>query len=59
MKEEAEQATDEVLSDAAIAQIREKVAEAIKFGFAEVTLVIEKSRLAWIRGPAPSERIRG
>jgi hypothetical protein len=46
------------LSEAAIRQIAEKVAQGCRLGFAEVVLVIEKGRLRWIRGPAPSEPIR-
>lgn len=49
---------DNRLSEATIQQIAEKVAEACRLGFAEVILVIEKGRLRWIRGPAPSEPIR-
>lgn len=47
-----------VLTRGVVLQIDRKVAEAIEIGYAEVTLVIEKGCLRWIRGPAPSEPVR-
>ena len=48
-----------VLTPVTVKQIDEKVSQAIRCGYATVTLVVEKGRLRWIRGPAPSEPVRG
>ncbi len=50
--------SDDILTEAVIQQLREKLRQAVGFGFAEVVLVVEKGRLRWIRGPAPSEPVR-
>jgi len=47
-----------VLTPALVQQLNEKLAEAIRIGYATVELVIEKGELRWIRGPAPSEPAR-
>lgn len=47
-----------VLTLPAIKQIDAKLAEAVQIGYAAVELVVEKGRLRWIRGPAPSEPVR-
>jgi len=47
-----------VLTPALIEQLNSKLAEAMAMGFATVELVVEKGRLRWIRGPAPSEPAR-
>lgn len=43
-----------VLKPNIIRQLDEKLAQAMQLGYAEITLIIEKGRLRWIRGPAPS-----
>lgn len=48
----------QVLTAAMIEQLNEKVAEAMKIGYATVELVIEKGELRWVRGLAPSEPVR-
>jgi hypothetical protein len=48
----------QVLTAAMIEQLNEKVAEAMRIGYATVELVIEKGELQWVRGPAPSEPVR-
>jgi hypothetical protein len=48
----------QVLTAAMIEQLNEKVAEAMRIGYATVELVIEKGELRWVRGPAPSEPVR-
>jgi hypothetical protein len=47
-----------VLTEASIQQLDEKLAEAIKLRFAEITLVIENGKFHLIRGPAPSEPVK-
>ena len=47
-----------VLTEASIQQLDDKLAEAIKMQFAEITLVIEKGKFRWIRGPAPDEPVK-
>ena len=49
---------EDILSEAVIQQLREKLRQAIEIGWAEVILVVEKGCLKWIRGPAPSEPAR-
>jgi hypothetical protein len=48
----------QVLTTAMIEQLNEKVAEAMRIGYATVELVIEKGELRWVRGPTPSEPVR-
>lgn len=47
-----------VLTPGVMRQLEMKLREACRLGYAEVTLVVEKGRLRWIRGPAPSEAVR-
>lgn len=47
-----------VLTPASIQQIDEKLAEAVRHGYAVVTLEVQKGKLRWIKGPAPSEPVR-
>ena len=47
-----------VLTPVVIQQIDEKLAEAIKIGYATIELIVQKGKLRWIRGPAPSEPAR-
>ncbi len=49
--------TPPILSEPIRRQLEKKLREGIEYGFAEVTIVIERGRLSWIRGPAPSEPI--
>jgi hypothetical protein len=48
----------QILTAAMIEQLNEKLAEAMRLGYATVELVIEKGELRWVRGPAPSEPVR-
>ena len=48
----------QVLTLPAIQQLDNKLAEAVAIGYAEITLVIEKGKLRWIRGPTPSEPVQ-
>jgi hypothetical protein len=48
----------QILISAVIEQLNEKVAEALKYPYAEVTLIVKRGQLRWIRGPSPSEPIR-
>ena len=47
-----------VLTPAVIEQIGEKLAEAMRYPYAEITLVVKRGKLRWIRGPTPSEPVR-
>lgn len=46
-----------ILTGAILQQLERKLQEACRIGYAEITLVVEKGRLRWIRGPAPSEPV--
>jgi hypothetical protein len=58
MDDRTDLSDEDVLSEAAIRQLREKLREAIEIGWAEVILVVENGCLRWIRGPAPSEPVQ-
>lgn len=47
-----------VLTPAIIEQIDEKLAEAVQHGYAIVELEVQKGKLRFIKGPAPSEPVR-
>lgn len=47
-----------ILTEAMIRQLEDKLRQAVEYGYAEVVIVVEKGRPRWIRGPAPSEPVR-
>jgi len=47
-----------VLTPAIIQQIDEKLAEAVEHGYAIIELEVQKGKLRFIKGPAPSEPVR-
>ena len=46
-----------VLTPALVKLIEEKIRQAIAIGYADITLEIKNGRLAFIRGPAPIEKV--
>ena len=51
------QPKEPVLTPALLKLIEEKLRQAIAIGYADITLEIKNGRLAFIRGPAPIEKI--
>jgi hypothetical protein len=47
-----------VLTPALIEQLEQKLIEALGYPEAEVTLVVKRGVVRWIRGPTPSEPAR-